>query len=330
MLMKNKNFLFTYIALFFLVVLAFLISIFFGALNTNLFQTMTSKLATTIIFKLRLPRSILVLLAGALLSASGSMFQMYFRNPLAEPGLMGMSSGATLGALVLSIFFPYNIWHGISIVSVGAFLGALLSGVLIMLIAAKSRANTSSSTIILCGTALGTFYSAITSILELTHEKDLHKIYVWLMGSFSGKSFLDVKVLLVPSLISFVLLFVASSFLDLLCGGEESAIGLGLNVHHIRILVLFAGALASSCAVCAGGTISFVGLVAPHIVRRIWTSKGKHLFFLSMLLGASLLLISDTIARTVVRPSELPVGIITSIIGVPFFISLIFTRSNYE
>jgi iron complex transport system permease protein len=156
----------------------------------------------------------------------------------------------------------------------------------------------------------------------LTSNKELHSIYTWILGSFSGRGWNEFFFILIPSILSIIIMFCISRPLDLLSGGETSAVSLSVEVNKLRILVLIAGSLAVSSAVCSGGTISFVGLIAPHIVRKIIGPKARMLIPFSMIFGAILLLLADTLARIMIAPAELPAGIITAILGVPFFLSL--------
>lgn len=287
------------------------------------------KFDNIILQKLRLPRALLVLLTGILLGGSGSVFQLFFRNPLAEPGIMGISSGATLGAVIATIipgvaglesvcvFFKF-----ISPINFFSFLGAICAGILVTVLAFSKIGKNSSIMLLLCGTALGTLYSSISSVILLTCNRELHSIYTWILGSFNGRGWKELCFILIPSTVSVIMMFLIARPLDLLSGGEKSASSLGVEVDRLRILVLISGALAVSCGVCAGGTISFVGLIAPHIVRKIVGPRGKELIPFSMIFGGILLLLADIIARTVIAPSELPAGVITSILGVPFFLSL--------
>lgn len=283
-----------------------------------------------ILWNLRLPRTLLVLITGVLLGASGAVFQLFFRNPLAEPGIMGISSGATLGAVIASILMSaggstilsIKILRIISPVNLCAFLGALLSGLLVTSLAFSRRGKSASIMLLLCGTALGTLYSSISSILLLTNDQELHSIYTWILGSFNGRGWNELIFILPVSILSLVLMFLSARPLDLLSGGETTAKSLGVEVDKLRTIVLISGALAVSASVCAGGTIGFVGLIAPHITRKLFGPKSKTLIPLSMILGAVLLLISDTFARLIIAPAELPSGIITAILGVPFFIFL--------
>ena len=283
-----------------------------------------------ILWNLRLPRTLLVLITGVLLGASGAVFQLFFRNPLAEPGIMGISSGATLGAVIASILMSaggstilsIKVLRIISPVNLCAFLGALLSGLLVTSLAFSIRGKSASIMLLLCGTALGTLYSSISSILLLTNDQELHSIYTWILGSFNGRGWNELIFILPVSILSLVLMFLSARPLDLLSGGETTAKSLGVEVDKLRTIVLISGALAVSASVCAGGTIGFVGLIAPHITRKLFGPKSKTLIPLSMILGAVLLLISDTFARLIIAPAELPSGIITAILGVPFFIFL--------
>ena len=291
------------------------------------------KFENIILWQLRLPRVLLVFITGLLLGGSGAVFQLFFRNPLAEPGIMGISSGATLGAVIASIVPRVMALTGrgglgafISPVNLCAFAGALGAGVLVTSLAFSRRGKASSVMLLLCGTALGTLYSSLSSMLLLTCNKELHSIYTWILGSFNGRGWNELFFIAVPAAVSIVLMFCVVRPLDLLTGGEKSAAALGVEVDRLRVLVLLCGSLAVSCAVCAGGTIGFVGLIAPHIVRKFLGPRARTLLPFSMIFGATLLLLSDTFARVVIAPGELPAGIITSILGVPFFLALCLGR----
>ncbi len=303
---------------FFVLIAVFILSLALGAEKLP-FKTIFGggdKFQNIILWNIRLPRSLLVLLTGILLGGSGAIFQLFFRNPLAEPGIMGISSGATLGAVCASV-----LGFGMGI-NVSAFIGAILAGAFVTTLAFSRAGRNSSIMLLLCGTALGTLYSSTSSMILLSGNKELHSIYSWILGSFSGRSWKELYFIIIPAVISIIMMFCISRPLDLLTGGEKSAASLGVEVSRLRILVLISGALAVSCGVCAGGTIGFVGLIAPHIVRKILGPKSKILIPFSMLFGAILLLLSDIFARTIIAPAELPAGIITSILGVPFFLTL--------
>lgn len=306
--------------------LTFAAALLFGAEKISLASLAGkgSSFEKIILWKLRMPRACLVLLTGLLLGGSGAVFQLFFRNPLAEPGIMGISSGATLGAVVASLITGSltATWLIIPPVNLFAFAGALGSGILVTILAYKCRNTSSSIMLLLCGTALGTLYSSISSILLLVCDKELHSVFSWILGSFNGRSWKEFWFILPFAIASFIIMFAVAPSLDLLSGGEVSASSLGVDVGRLRILVLCSGALAVSSAVCAGGTIGFVGLIAPHIVRKLVGPKSRTLIPFSMLFGALILLISDLLARIIIAPAELPAGIITSLLGVPFFLAL--------
>lgn len=307
---------------------SFLAALFFGAEQLSvpdIFCTHDS-FSKTVFFNLRLPRALLCLLSGSLLAGAGAAFQLYFRNPLAEPGILGISSGSTLGAVAAASCMAKGT-ESLS-VPIGAFCGALCSGLIIIMLAGKKSHST--VLILLCGTALGTLYSAFSSILLSIHSKRLYSMYIWMLGSFSGRSWKELLFILPPFLGTVLLLFLCSTQLDLLSGGENAARALGASVEMLRLLVLTAGSLATSAAVSAGGTIGFIGLIAPHIIRRCFGAKAAAVIFFSMAGGGALMLLSDTIARTVIAPAELPVGTVTALLGAPFFISLLFLKRKVQ
>ena len=318
-----------------LLAISVILALMLGAENVSLAAVFGQgdKFENIILWQLRLPRVLLVFITGLLLGGSGAVFQLFFRNPLAEPGIMGISSGATLGAVIASIVAGVRALTGrggigafISPVNLWAFAGALGAGVLVTSLAFSRRGKASSVMLLLCGTALGTLYSSLSSMLLLTCNKELHSIYTWILGSFNGRGWNELFFIAVPAAVSIVLMFCVVRPLDLLTGGEKSAAALGVEVDRLRVLVLLCGSLAVSCAVCAGGTIGFVGLIAPHIVRKFLGPRARTLLPFSMIFGATLLLLSDTFARVVIAPGELPAGIITSILGVPFFLALCLGR----
>ncbi len=326
LIMNKKLFVFSIVLVFTLIVF-FIISIIAG--SENIFS-MDKESARFIIMKLRLPRSVLVILSGSLLAASGALFQCYFRNSLADSGIIGVSSAATLGAVsveFLPLFIRVFIGKIVTPSVTGAFVFSLLCAWIISRLSKLNQGEKSVS-ILLGGAALGAFFSALTSIIILMHDREMHKIYIWNLGSFSGKGWNELLFILLPSFISFLLVFNSSRKLDLIAAGAQSAQAMGLNVTSFQNYVLCAGCLCASCAVCCGGTISFIGLISPHIVRKIAGPKAKPLFIMSCLCGSSLLLFSDVISRIIARPAEIPIGIITALIGSPFFLWIL--CSNFE
>ncbi|MBR1640117.1 MAG: iron ABC transporter permease [Treponema sp.] len=350
---RNKNPLLLIISLVILFI-SLMLSLLLGAeaLPLGVLLGGGDRFERIIFFDLRLPRSLLVLVTGLLLGGSGAVFQLFFRNPLAEPGIMGISAGATLGAVSAGVLglgagaagvagMATGLTGGtagfaallrlISPINLFAFLGALGAGALVTFLAfsrAGRSAGGGSIMLLICGSALGTLYSSISSMMLLTTNREFHSLYTWILGSFNGRGWKELIFILIPAIASIIIMFSISKPLDLLAGGETSAASLGVEVNRLRLLVLVSGALAVSAGVCAGGTIGFVGLIAPHVVRKLASPRARTLIPFSMIFGAILLLLADTLARIIIIPSELPTGIITSILGVPFFLSLCLTNSR--
>ena len=326
--MKAKNH-FKFAVLYLFLMVTVFCSLFFGAQNLSFEEIFFNahSFEYTIFMNLRLPRTILCIEAGALLASSGAVFQQYFRNPLADSGIMGLSSGATLFAVIFYVIalplLQLIIPVGTTImVALGAIAGAILSGIMVTVLSTGiSRLSTVS--LLLCGTCLGTLYSAVTSIILSTNTKDLGTMYLWMLGSMNGRGWNEVLIVTVLGTVAEILLFRCTRKLDLLSCGEDSAYTLGVNVRALRTQVLLAGSVATAAAVCAGGTIGFIGIICPHISRKLFGVNSRSVWFTSLFTGAVLLTLSDILCRLVIAPAELPVGTITAILGVPFFISLL-------
>ncbi len=310
--------------LFFLLILCILLSLLIGAQSISLREALKNadSFSRTIFINLRLPRTILVFTAGAMLAGSGGVFQQFFRNPLSDPGIIGVSSGAALGAVIAS-FVKINL-------NIGSFFGAIFSGLLITFFAGRKTLSNqfSSSALLLCGTAFGSLYSSCVAIILSMQEAKMRSIYMWMLGSFSGRTWNDVFIIVPTSIVASIFLFLCARPLDVLNGGEVSAEALGVNIPLLRASVIASCSLAVSAAVCAGGTIGFVGLAAPHIARKIYGAKTFSLLAFSMMIGSILLLLADTLSRVVIAPAELPVGTITTLCGAPFFIWLLNTKKD--
>lgn len=280
-----------------------------------------------IVMNLRLPRVLLAAFIGGGLAVAGTAFQGMFRNPLADPFVVGASGGAALGA-TLAIAFGLSIdINGFSAVPITAFLGSIAAVFLVYLIA-ESGSNTSTISLLLAGTALSTILSSAVSLIMLLSDRTLHETYTWLLGGLSGRSWRELKSTAPFILTGSLALWIMSRPLDALASGEKTAISLGLPVKKTRALIVLMASLTTAAAVAAGGIIGFVGLVAPHIARIFFGSSHRRLIPASMLTGAILLILADIISRTIVAPMELPSGIITSIIGGVFFLYLLKAKSG--
>jgi iron complex transport system permease protein len=273
----------------------------------------------TILFDLRLPRTLLVALTGAALAGSGSAYQGLFRNPLADPYLIGVASGSGLGAVIaMSIRWPYTDFTYL-VVPLAAFAGAILTVLVVYQIARVGR-TIPTTNLILAGVALSAFAGAVTSFLMINSTGELRRAVIWLLGGSTLSGWQPVLAILPYVIIGLGALVTMGHSLNVLQFGDEQAQQLGLPVERVRRLVVISATLTTAAAVAFAGIIGFAGLVVPHLVRLAWGSDYRRLLPLSILGGASFLLFSDVLARIVMAPQELPVGVITSMVGAPFFL----------
>ena len=280
-----------------------------------------------IIWNLRLPRVLLAGLVGAALSLAGATYQGLFRNPLADPYLIGVSQGAALGA-VLGFLIPVaSVGFMLGIVPLMSFLGALGSVVIVYGLARVGR-TLPLSTLILAGVALGALLGAIVSYLTLTAGQMARGILFWLSGSFAASQWREVWIVAPVVIVTGLVLLLFSRSLNILQLDEEQAQQLGVNVEALKIVMLAVATLVTATAVSFVGIIGFVGIIVPHTVRLVWGPDYRFLLPLSMVCGAILLILADLLARTINAPSEIPVGIITAIAGAPFFLYILRRRSR--
>jgi iron complex transport system permease protein len=276
------------------------------------------------LFSIRLPRVIFAGLVGASLSVAGVIFQALLRNPLADPFILGISSGSAVGAII-------GIITGLGAVPFGipalAFLGAIFTVTLVFLIG-RSDKELHSNTLLLAGVIVNAFFSAIIMFLiSISTNTDLHNITFWLMGDLSLANWIKILFVSVLLLFGFVVIYSYARPLNLIVTGEETAMQLGVNVERTKIVLFLAGSLITGLAVAFSGIIGFVGLIIPHIMRMVLGPDHRLLLPASFLFGASFLVVADTIARTVIPYTELPVGVVTAICGAPYFIYLLRRRA---
>ena len=282
---------------------------------------------TFIVWNIRLPRTVLIALAGAALGGSGAAYQGLFRNPLADPFLIGVASGAGLGAVIaMSIHWPYSFW-GLMAVPMAAFLAALLTVFIVYNLARVGR-TVPTTNLILAGVAFSSFATSLTSFLMLRSTGEVRRALGWLLGGISLTSW-DAVLSLLPYLaVGLGVLLVSGHALNLMQFGDDQAQQMGLNVTRSRAILLAAASLTTAAAVAFAGIIGFIGLVVPHIVRLWFGADYRRVVPLSILGGASALLISDVIARVVLAPQEIPVGIVTALAGAPFFLWVLRRAKN--
>jgi iron complex transport system permease protein len=278
---------------------------------------------TTIVWNIRFPRVVLAGLVGASLAIAGAAFQGLLRNPLADPYTLGVSSGASVGA-VLTIFLHITIpVIGSYTLPFLSILFALITIIAVLIFAKRIDRSMKVETIILTGVIFSSFLSAFISLMIALTGDELRQIVSWLMGSVSMRGWEYIQIILPFFLIGSFLLLMNGNELNAMSFGEERAQHLGVNVKRRKMLVLTAGSILTGAAVAVSGTIGFVGLVIPHLTRLLWGPDHKHLLPLSMLTGSAFLILADLTARTVISPTELPIGVITSLIGAPVFAAIL-------
>ena len=282
-----------------------------------------------IVRNLRLPQVILAILVGAALAQSGAAMQGFFQNPMADPFIIGISSGAALGA-TLAVFLSLDIWvAGVNAVAGFAFVGAVVVTFIVYVLSVRGG-GVPVTTVLLTGIAVGSLAPAVTSFLMITGSHDLHRILYWLMGSLTARRWDHVQMVWPQILAGVVLLQLFSRDLNLILQGEENAKYLGVDVERVKKILLLLSAMLAAAAVSVSGIIGFVGLIVPHVMRLLVGPDHRKLFPASLLGGAILLVWADVLARNLVAPAEVPIGIITSLLGCPFFLLLLSRRRATE
>ncbi|XXK45214.1 FecCD family ABC transporter permease [Porticoccaceae bacterium nBUS_17] len=281
----------------------------------------------TILFDIRLSRICLAFLIGAILAISGAVMQGLFRNPLAAPSLIGVSSGASVGASIVIVlagtWLQNNALLGLSVVAVGAFIGSFLITLLVFRLS-TSTLGTSVTTMLLAGIAISALAGAVNSLLSYFADNEmLRQISIWQMGNLSTANWARVSVVAVVAVFVLVLFPRESKSLNALLLGESEARHLGIDVQRVKKKLILLTTLGIGTAVAVAGMIGFVGLIVPHMVRLLIGPDHRWLLPVSALAGGILLLIADTLARVIIAPVELPTGILTAILGAPFFIMLL-------
>jgi iron complex transport system permease protein len=275
--------------------------------------------AAVILLTLRLPRTALVALTGAALGGSGAAYQGVFRNPLADPYLIGVASGAGLGAvLAMSLRWPYSPL-GLLAVPAAAFLGAMLTVFLVYVLARVGKVVPTTN-LILAGVAISAFASALTSFLMLRSTGELHRAIAWLLGGSAAVGWGPVLTVLPYLAVGLGVLVLSGHALNLLQFGDEQAVQMGLPATRAKTVILLAASLTTAAAVAFSGIIGFVGLILPHVMRLWFGPDYRRLLPLAAIGGAGALLVADVLARLILRPQELPVGVVTAVAGAPFFL----------
>ncbi|WP_353949085.1 iron ABC transporter permease [Sporolactobacillus sp. Y61] len=284
---------------------------------------------STIVISIRLPRVVLAGLVGASLAVAGAAFQGLLRNPLADPYTLGVSSGASVGAVV-TLFFHFTLpFFGHYTLPMISIVFSWLTILLVLLFAQKVDRSMRVETIILTGIIFSSFLSAMISLMIALTGEELRQIIGWLLGGVSMRGWAYVQIIFPFFIIGSLMLMLNAKELNALTFGEEKAYHLGVNVQKRKMLILTAGSILTGAAVAVSGTIGFAGLVIPHVVRLLWGSDHRHVLPLSLLTGSGFLILADLVARTIISPIELPIGVITALIGAPVF-AMILLNSRKE
>lgn len=287
-------------------------------------STLTS-LQSTIVWQFRAPRMVLGLLAGAMLAVAGGTYQGVFRNPLADPYLLGVAAGAGLGATLAIV----NIGNAVAVPAwtpLLAFAGAMAAVTLTWVIGGRSLRSTP-ATLVLAGVAVSAlFTSAQTFLQQQSSTQSIAHVYIWLLGSLASASWQSVEIAIPYVAVCATVCVLAGRALDVMSVGDDEARSLGLSVRSVRLLVVGASSLGTAAIVSVVGLIGFVGIIVPHIVRLLVGTSYRRILPLSVIFGAAFLVLCDTVARTVMAPSELPLGVVTAIIGAPVFVVILSVR----
>lgn len=325
---QSKNAVITMAVMLPLGIAAFLAAFLFGSSGISLAQLpallsgTAEQSVTTIFFSLRLPRAILAFISGGALSIAGACLQGMFKNPMADSYVIGVSSGAALGATIALTFSASLAFLGFGAVAILAFAGALLA-VFAVYSLAKIHGKVSTFSLLLAGIAVSTLASALVYCLMILFRDRMEHVVMWTMGSFTSASWDKVMFAVPPMLVASALCMLYARDLNIMLQGDEAARHLGVDAGRVRRRLIILTTLAAACAVSTSGIIGFVGLIVPHILRLILGPDHRRLLPFSFFGGGIFLLICDTLARLILDSQEIPVGVITAVIGVPFFLVLL-------
>ena len=271
-----------------------------------------------ILWQLRLPRVVLGGLVGAMLAMAGAAYQGVFRNPLADPYLLGAAAGAGLGATLAIAYGPDTSGWPVELLPIAAFAGAV-AGVVGAYALGRSGGARTATTLILSGVAVAAFLTAIQTYVQQRQSETLREVYGWILGRLTTAGWHEVLLVVPYALVSTTVILLHRRLLDVLAVGDDEASSLGLRAARVRLVVVAAATLATAAAVAVSGLIGFVGIIVPHTVRLLAGSSHRLLVPLSLVAGAAFLILADLVARTVTAPAELPIGVVTAFVGAPFF-----------
>ena len=280
---------------------------------------------TAILWELRVPRVVLGALVGAMLALAGAAYQGVFRNPLADPYLLGVAAGAGLGATLAIAYLPDSSGWFIDPVPLAAFVGALIGVGATYVLSTSGTGSRTATTLVLAGVAMASFFTALQTFFQQRESETLRQVYAWILGRLSTLGWSEVLLILPYVAVSSLVILLHGRLLDVLSVGDEEAGTLGIKATRVRIIVVIAASLGTAAAVAVSGLIAFVGIIVPHTVRLLFGWSYRMILPLSAICGALFLVLTDLIARTAMAPAELPIGVITAFFGAPFFVIVLRT-----
>jgi len=281
-----------------------------------------------ILWQLRLPRVVLGAFVGGTLAAAGAAYQGVFRNPLADPYLLGAAAGAGLGATLVAAYAPGSGLSG-DLLPIAAFAGAAVAVLAAYILGRSAGAAAGPAALILAGVTIAAFFTALQIFVQQQHVDTVQAVYSWLLGRLSTAGWTEVGIIAPYAIASWLILLGHRRLLDVLAVGDDEAAALGVNVARVRLLVVIAATVATAAAVAVSGLIAFVGIIVPHTIRLLVGGSYRVLMPLSIIVGAGFLVFADVIARTIMSPAELPIGVVTAFFGAPFFAVVLRTGRRY-
>ncbi len=283
---------------------------------------------SAIVWQLRAPRVVLGLLVGGMLALAGGSYQGVFRNPLVDPYLLGVAAGAGLGATI-AIAYAAGAVDSYDLLPLAAFLGAALGVALAYLLGASAGGGRSPAALVLAGVTVVAFLTAIQTFIQQQHQQSLQQVYSWILGRLDTAGWHDVLLVAPYVVVSSAVILMHRRLLDVLAVGDEEAATLGVNVRRVRLTIVVFATIGTAAAVAVSGLIAFVGIIVPHAIRLAIGSSYRIVLPLSLLVGGGFLVLADVIARTVISPAELPIGVVTAFFGAPFFAIVLRTSRSF-
>jgi iron complex transport system permease protein len=281
-----------------------------------------------IVWELRLPRVVLGVIVGGTLAVAGAAYQGVFRNPLADPYLLGAAAGAGLGATLVVAYAPGSAPER-DLLPLAAFVGAAVAVVIAYVLGSSTGSVSASASLVLAGVTIASFFTALQTFVQQQHVDTVQEVYSWLLGRLATAGWRDVAIVLPYALVSWGVIIAHRRYLDVLAVGDEEAAALGVNVARVRLLVVGAATIGTAAAVAVSGLIAFVGIIVPHTIRLLVGGSYRLLVPLSVLVGGGFLVLADVLARTIVSPGELPIGVVTAFFGAPFFAVILKTSRKF-